>query len=103
MALCEVRGNALSFHIRLTPKGGRDAVEGWAIAADGKPHLKIRVRAAPENGAANAALIDLLAKELDVAKSALAILRGDKARLKTIAVTGDTSALAARLEMFGGA
>jgi hypothetical protein len=103
MALCEVRGDALSFHVRLTPRGGRDAIEGWAIAADGRPHLKIRVRAAPENGAANAALIRLLAKELDIAKSALAILRGDKARLKTIAVTGDTSALVARLKMFGGA
>jgi uncharacterized protein len=97
------RGDSVIFHVRLTPKGGRDAVEGWASASDGKSHLKARVRAAPEDGKANAALIALLAKELGVAKSALAIASGDKARLKTIAATGDTSALAARLEMFGEA
>ena len=95
--------NGVTFHVRLTPKGGRDAVEGWASAADGKSHLKARVRAAPEDGKANAALIALLAKELGVTKSALAITSGEKARLKTIAVTGDTSVLAARLEMFGEA
>jgi uncharacterized protein YggU (UPF0235/DUF167 family) len=43
----------------------------------------------------------LLAKELGVAKSALAITNGEKARLKIVAVTGDTSALAVRLEMLG--
>jgi uncharacterized protein YggU (UPF0235/DUF167 family) len=97
------RRDGVVFHARLTPKGGHDAVEGWAVAADGKWHLKARVRAAPEEGKANAALVALFAKELGVAKSALAITAGGKARLKTIAVTGDTSALAARLEMFGEA
>ena len=74
-----------------------------ALAADGKSHLKARVRAMPEDGKANAALIALLAKELGVTKSARAITSGEKARLKTIAVAGDTSVLAARLEMFGEA
>ena len=41
---------------------------------------------APEDGKANAAVIALLAKELGVAKSALAITAGQKARLKTIAL-----------------
>ncbi|HRD45560.1 MAG TPA: DUF167 domain-containing protein, partial [Caulobacter sp.] len=31
--------------VRLTPRGGRDAVEGWAIGADGRPFLKARVAA----------------------------------------------------------
>jgi uncharacterized protein YggU (UPF0235/DUF167 family) len=95
------RGDRVVFHVRLTPKGGRDAVEGWVRAADGKPHLKARVRAAPEDGKANAALLALLAKELGVAKSALVITGGEKARLKTVAATGDTSVLAARFETFG--
>jgi uncharacterized protein YggU (UPF0235/DUF167 family) len=101
MALYVQRGNTLTFHVRLTPKGGRDAVDGWAITADGKSHLKARVRTAPEDGNANVALMVLLAKELGVAKSALAITNGEKARLKIVAVTGDTSALAVRLEMLG--
>jgi len=100
MTLYVRRGDALVFHVRLTPKGGRDAVEGWATAADGAAHLKARVRAVPEDGKANAALIVLLAKELGVAKSALAIVSGEKARLKTISATGDTSALAVRLERY---
>lgn len=97
------RGPALIFQVRLTPKGGRDAIEGWARASDGKPHLKARVRAAPEEGRANGALIALLAKELGVARSSLAIVGGEKARLKTVSATGDTPALAARLGMYGEA
>lgn len=103
MATFVRRSDGVVFHVRLTPKGGRDAVEGWASASDGKSHLKARVRAAPESGKANAALVALLAKELGVPKSALAIISGEKARLKTVAATGDTSALAARLETLGEA
>jgi uncharacterized protein YggU (UPF0235/DUF167 family) len=103
MALYTRRTGALSFQVRLTPKGGRDAIDGWSRAADGTTHLKARVRAVPEDGRANAALIALLAKELGVAKSALAIAAGEKARLKTISAAGDTSLLAVRLERYGEA
>jgi uncharacterized protein YggU (UPF0235/DUF167 family) len=92
--------SGVSFHVRLTPKGGRDAIDGWSGTGP-DAFLKARVRVAPEDGKANAALIVLLAKELGVAKSALAITAGQKARLKTIALTGDTTALAARLNGLG--
>lgn len=88
----------VTFRVRLTPKGGRDAIDGWAQASDGTFHLKARVRAAPEDGRANAALIELLAKTLGLARSALAIVSGEKARLKTIRAAGDTTALARRLD-----
>ena len=93
--------DSLQFHIRLTPKGGRDAIEGWAADASGKIHLKARVRALPEDGKANAALLALLSKELAVAKSMLTLVSGETSRLKTVAATGDTARLAARLEQFG--
>lgn len=91
------------FQVRLTPKGGRDAVEGWAAAADGSVHLKARVRAAPEKSKANAALIALLADALDVPKSAVSIASGAAGRLKRIAIAGDGKALSARLEALGKA
>ena len=95
--------HGLQFRVRLTPKGGRDAVEGWTQGADGMPYLKVRVRAVPEDGKANAALLALLSKELEIAKSALALVGGGTSRLKTIVATGDTARLAARLEQFGEA
>jgi len=101
MARLRERDGGISFHLRLTPKGGRDAVEGWTPAADGQEHLKARVRAVPEDGKANAALIALLAKTLDVPKSAVHIVAGDGARLKTIAILSASPAPRARLENWG--
>jgi uncharacterized protein len=94
---------SVSFVVRLTPKGGRDAVDGWAAASDGSIHLKARVRAAPENGKANAALIALLAEVLDVPKSAVRIASGATGRLKRMEIAGNGTALAARLERLGKA
>jgi uncharacterized protein YggU (UPF0235/DUF167 family) len=88
----------ISFHVRLTPKGGRDAVEGWEAASDGSEHLKARVRAVPEDGKANAALIELLAKTLAVPQSNVRIASGATARLKRVEIAGDSIALAVRLE-----
>jgi uncharacterized protein YggU (UPF0235/DUF167 family) len=82
--------------VRLTPRGGRDAVEGWATGADGRPFLKARVSAPPVEGEANAALTVLLAKTLGLSKSAVRIAAGDTARLKQIEIEGvDEAALAA--------
>jgi uncharacterized protein len=57
-------------------------------AADGLSHLKIRVRAVPDKGAANAAVLKLLAKSLGMPKSALELVSGHTARVKTVRVTG---------------
>lgn len=91
------------FAVRLTPKGGRDRIEGWTAAADGKLYLKARVAAPPEAGKANVALIALLAKTLGVAKSKIAIAGGETARLKQVDVAGDAAYLRARLEALGEA
>ena len=91
--------NALSFYVRLTPKGGRDAIEGWAAASDGSQHLKARVRAVPEDGKANDALVALLAKTLSLPKSALRIASGATSRLKRIEIAGQNpTEMSARLE-----
>jgi uncharacterized protein YggU (UPF0235/DUF167 family) len=74
--------------VRVTPRGGHDSVEGWTQDDAGRPILKLRVSAAAADGAANAAVIALLAKTLGRPKSAIAILRGDTARVKQIEVEG---------------
>ena len=74
--------------VRLTPRGGREAIEGWAVDSDGRPYLKVRVSAPPVEGAANAALIAFLAKTLGVSRSSLSIASGAGARLKLIDIAG---------------
>jgi hypothetical protein len=90
--------SGLSVTIRLTPKGGRDALDGIETLADGRSVLKARVRAAPTEGEANAALVALLAKTLDVPRRTVTLAAGDTARIKRIVIEGDGAALAARLQ-----
>jgi uncharacterized protein len=91
-----VETSCLLLRVRLTPKGGRDAIEGCVEASDG-PALKARVRAAPENGAANAALEALIADWVGVPRRDVALAGGAKSRTKTLALSGDPSALAVKL------
>jgi len=90
-------GEGLTLTVRLTPRGGRDAIEGVEQLADGRAVIKARVRAVPEDGAANAALTRLLAKSLGVAASAVALVSGHTARIKILTVAGDAAMLEARL------
>ena len=87
----------LTLSVRLTPRGGRDAIEGVEAMADGRSVLKARVRAAPTEGEANQALIALLAKALRLPRSQIAITSGATARAKTVALTGDPLSLASAL------
>jgi uncharacterized protein len=84
--------------VRLTPRGGRDAIEGVQQLADGQAVLKARVRAAASEGAANAALVTLLAKTLGVATRDISLIAGASARLKRLKIAGAGAALAATLE-----
>jgi uncharacterized protein YggU (UPF0235/DUF167 family) len=74
--------------VRLTPAGGADRIDGAARDGDGRLYLKVRVRAAPEDGKANAALEGLIAKALGVAKSKICVARGCTARMKTLEIDG---------------
>ena len=84
----------MQFAVRVTPKGGRDAVEGWTRDEVGRPVLKVRVAVAAADGAANAAVLALLAKALKRPKSALRIVAGHTARLKRIEADLDEADLA---------
>ena len=94
------RANAagVTIHCRLTPKGGRDAIEGVATLSDGQSVLLARVRSAPEDGKANGALCALLADHLCVAPSRVKLTAGAKSRVKQLTVEGDAAEIVARLE-----
>lgn len=92
-----VSPEGLVLQVRLTPRGGRDALEGLSELADGRTVLKARVRAVPEDGAANRALIALLAKALGLPKSDVRVSSGHTARLKELEIAGNGTALAERL------
>jgi uncharacterized protein YggU (UPF0235/DUF167 family) len=82
--------------VRVTPRGGRDAVEGWTIDEAGRPLLRLRVAAAAADGAANAAVVALLAKALGAARSRIVIVRGASARVKQVEAAGVTPGDVAR-------
>jgi uncharacterized protein len=79
----------ISVALRVTPRGGRDAIDGLERLANGRVVLNVRVRAIAEGGEANRAVTELLAKALGVSKAQVRILSGVTSRLKQIAVDGD--------------
>ncbi len=72
--------------IRLTPKAAHDRIDGWDVDEFGRKILKVRVKAPPIEGRANAALLAFLAKELGIPKSRLTLLSGDTSRYKLVSV-----------------
>ena len=83
------RGSAgIEIAVRVTPRSSRNelaAGPGYAVA---------RLNAPPVDGAANEALIELAAAHFGVAKRAVRLIAGDRARLKRLAIAGDAAALA---------
>ena len=74
--------------IRLTPGASVDRIDGWDVDVDGRPVLKVRVRARPVEGEANTALIKLIAKTLRIPKSAVSLERGGQSRTKMLSIAG---------------
>ena len=99
MALAwRVSAQGVSIALRVTPRGGQDAIDGIETLANGRSVVKVRVRAVAEGGEANRAVTELLAKALRVPKSRVRVLSGATSRLKQVAVDGDPAQLGAALE-----
>ncbi|RYZ14628.1 MAG: DUF167 domain-containing protein [Alphaproteobacteria bacterium] len=77
--------------VRAQPNASKDAIEGQGEDASGQTYLKVRVRAVPEKGKANAAIEKLLARALGLAGSAVAIEKGETQRIKTVRISADGS------------
>jgi uncharacterized protein YggU (UPF0235/DUF167 family) len=88
----------VALNVRLTPKGGRDGIDGIATLADGRSVLQARVRAAPSEGEANDALLQLIAKTVGVPPRDVTLAAGATARRKRLTIAGNGPALIAALE-----
>jgi hypothetical protein len=75
--------NVVSFRVRVTPRAGRDAVDGETQGA-----LRVRLSAPPIDDRANQALREFLAKWLHVPVSAVTIVSGKKGRMKLVSIAG---------------
>jgi uncharacterized protein (TIGR00251 family) len=83
----------ISVALRVTPRGGRDDIDGLETLANGRTVVKVRVRAIAEGGEANRAVTELLAKALGVPRARVRVLSGTTSRLKQVAVDGDPTRL----------
>ncbi len=79
----------VSVALRVTPRGGRDDIDGIETLADGRAVVKVRVRAVAEGGEANRAVTELLAKALGVPKAVVRVVAGATSRLKQVSIAGD--------------
>ena len=91
----------LVLQVRVTPNASADRIEGVEIRDDGAAVLRLRVRAVPDKGKANAAVAVLLGKALGIPKSAITLASGETSRLKTLRLSGDPAALAAAIDALG--
>ena len=80
-------GDSFSVRLKVKPRASREGIEG---IGDGR--LVVSVRAAPAGGAANDAVVNLLARAAGLSKSDFRIIRGAASRLKTVSVAGATAA-----------
>jgi uncharacterized protein len=83
-SITEANGG-VTFSVHVVPRSSRNQIVGVEGGA-----LKIKLTAPPVEGAANAALIEFIAKWLGVRRNAVSIVSGDKARNKIVRVSGMT-------------
>lgn len=102
MSFYKLTQTGVTLHLRVTPNAGRDRLEGVLARDDGNVVLAVRVKAVPEDGRANAAVVTLFAKALRLPKSAIAVTAGHAARQKTLAIAGDGPAIIAALQALFG-
>jgi uncharacterized protein len=89
----------ISVSLRVTPRGGRDDIDGIETLADGRSVVKMRVRAVADGGEANRAVTEYLARALGVPKSSVRLVSGATSRLKQVAVDGDAEKLGEALRV----
>ena len=75
--------------IKVIPKSNKNEIIETFTDADGEKTIKIRIKATPEKGKANAELIKFLSKEWGVPRALISIVSGKSERLKLIKINAD--------------
>ncbi|WP_019220738.1 DUF167 domain-containing protein [Bartonella senegalensis] len=84
----QVDTNSVILFVYLIPKASVDKIMGIECKDDGRRHLVIRLRAIPENGKANKALIKFLAKQWRIPSSYISLKSGGTSRYKQLYFSG---------------
>lgn len=87
-------GDGIVLAVRLTTRSASEGFKGLRTDEHGAVWLQAMVRAVPEKGKANAALIGLLAKTLKIPAGAISLEAGDTNRLKRLRITGGADCIA---------
>ncbi|EJF81321.1 Uncharacterised ACR, YggU family COG1872 [Candidatus Bartonella washoeensis] len=93
--------HGLSLFVHLSPKASIDRIMGVECRDDGKQYLVIRIRAVPEDGKANKALIKFLAKQWKIPSSCIALKSGATSRYKQLYFSGYSEELTKILQSLG--
>jgi uncharacterized protein (TIGR00251 family) len=72
--------------IRATARSAKPGIGDWRTGADGRDELEVRVAEAPADGAANEAIVKLLAKAFGISRSEVTIISGETSRHKRLAI-----------------
>jgi uncharacterized protein (TIGR00251 family) len=86
-----------SLAIRVIPRSAKPGIGGWCVGPDGREELEVRVAEAPSDGAANAAVVRLLAKALGISRSEVSIRSGEAGRHKRLTTPFEPEELRRRL------
>lgn len=97
-----VDGPDVLVSIRLTPRSRKDTAGGLWYDSNGAAWLCASVRAVPEKGLANAALIELLSKSFLIPASSIALEAGGVSRLKRVRIAGGSEKIIAKLQNLAG-
>lgn len=92
--------DGVEIFIRATANSKNDLIDGFETRDDGKTYLKVKVRAIADDNKANDAIIKIIAKKLNVTKSEIKIVFGNKSRIKCLLVKSinlDKSAIIEKL------
>jgi uncharacterized protein (TIGR00251 family) len=83
--------------VRVTPRSAKPGINGWRAGADGGDELEVRVAEAPADGAANEAVVRMIAKALGASRAEVRIVSGAASRHKRVAIPFDVEEARRRL------